>query len=164
MRATENFRRQHAELIEILDQLAQLLDTDAILKDASDVKRVVTSLGVKLSIHHSLEDDYLYPRLIESPFKSLSFIARTYQQEFSSNSDRFNAFCERWKSRADIQQNVVDFIRQSKQTIKELRFRISREETTLYDEFDKLSPQDALKVLTAPTPAPPTSRTPANSP
>ena len=148
MRPTENFRRQHTELAAILSQLAAWLEPKVLQSDASEVRRLLISFAAKLKIHHSLEDDYLYPRLVECPDQTMSTIARRCQQELCGTSKKCMEYTERWKSPGKIEASPIEFITQTRQVISDLRTRISREDNDLYEAFDRLTPQQALNVLT----------------
>lgn len=63
MAATDNFRKQHAEIIEIVKQIEPALVPQNLSANPASIKPLLTSLMGKLSVHLAMEDNALYPRL-----------------------------------------------------------------------------------------------------
>lgn len=61
MERTENFRRQHKELLQITTDLSSLLREEQLRKNASEARGVLSMLAGKLKIYLTMEDDVLYP-------------------------------------------------------------------------------------------------------
>lgn len=65
MSATANFRKQHAEILEIAKNIGANLPR--LPGAATDVRAQLNSLAAKVNIHLAIEDEALYPRLRAHP-------------------------------------------------------------------------------------------------
>jgi iron-sulfur cluster repair protein YtfE (RIC family) len=78
MSATGKYRAQHEELLELASKISARLDVEAISLDPGRVKNMISQLMGKLSYHLAMEDELLYPGLLDHPDESVSALARKY--------------------------------------------------------------------------------------
>jgi iron-sulfur cluster repair protein YtfE (RIC family) len=138
MSRTESFRRQHKEILEIAGEISSQLNSNQLAKDASGVRKSLTTLAGKLNIHLAMEDKSLYPKLINHQDANVSTVAKKYIEEMGSLADVFGQYLKKWSLAATIQNNPVDFINETKGIFNALSKRIDKEDNELYCMFDKL--------------------------
>lgn len=57
MRKTANFRRQHDDILDFASQISNLLTTESLSKDASQIVILSSKLAGKVKFHLAMEDD-----------------------------------------------------------------------------------------------------------
>lgn len=60
---TATFRRQHAEIGQLIARLRSMLVAESLKRDAEEVRCLVSRLFGKLGVHLAMEDEILYRRL-----------------------------------------------------------------------------------------------------
>jgi hemerythrin-like domain-containing protein len=135
MSATANFRKQHAEILEIAK------DIDANLPRlpgaANDVRAQLNSLAAKVNVHLAIEDEALYPRLRAHPDARVQGTANKFTDEMAGIKDAFQKYLKAWTEGA-IRSNAAGFVAETKSLFGALGQRIQRENTELYPLLDKL--------------------------
>ncbi len=138
MARTETFRRQHIELLAIAGEMTAILDAEALKKDASAMRRLLSSLAGKLTVHLAMEDNGLYPRLLAHKDAKISATARSYVDEMGGIKTVFVAYLEKWPNEGAIRANPAVFIKETQAIFQALATRIAREDQELYDLVDRV--------------------------
>jgi hypothetical protein len=138
MARTDNFRKQHKEILEIVGKIVPQLKPEILSKDASTARTLLSKLVGKLSLHLSMEDKSLYPELINNPDKKSSELASRFQKEMKQVKEVIITYDQRWPSATAIQKKAPDFISETKGIFDALGKRITLEESELYNLADKL--------------------------
>ncbi len=136
MSRTDTFRRQHDDLLQIAGQIASKLGASALSSDAGDVSMLLSKLMGKLKIHLSMEDDSLYPRLIEHDDPKISSLAKSYKHEMVGVSQAVMSYAEKWHSPNDIQADAASFVSETQGLFKALQARIDKENSEPYPAAD----------------------------
>jgi hypothetical protein len=135
MSATGNFRKQHAEILEIAKNIDANLPR--LPGAAGDVRALLNSLAAKVSIHLAIEDEALYPRLRAHQDARVQNTAKKFTDEMAGIKDAFQKYLKAWTEGA-IKANVAGFATETRGLFGALGQRIQRENTELYPLLDKL--------------------------
>jgi hypothetical protein len=138
MTPTENFRRQHSELGEIARQLRDHLTKPSTAVDVDGIRRLLAQLTGKLSVHKTMEEDALYPRLRVHSDPKVRATADRFLREFGQTYTVYLAFAKRWGVAGAIEQDTATFIRDTADVLRALSERIVHENQELYEMVDRL--------------------------
>lgn len=133
-----NLERQHSEIKELFSKIKQEVISSNITSNLDTLVKNINTLSGKLNIHMSSEDKFLYPRLIESKDDQLKQIAKQYSEEMGSIHIKFNDYKNKFNTKSKIVSDVDGFLKESKEIIKLLENRISKEDTHLYPKINAL--------------------------
>ena len=136
--ATENFRRQHVELLELAAEIGGRLSPDAVTRGAGELRRLLAQFAGRLNIHARMENEALYPRLLEHHDPRVRAQADALFSEVGGIYEAFGALLEDWPSATEMEQRPADFIRQAYKVFRLLGKRMIREENELYPLVDTL--------------------------
>jgi hypothetical protein len=132
MSSCDRFRRQHEELLQLGMEIASKLSKKTILSEAATVRRLVARFAGKLTVHASMENEALYPRLLQHDDPAVRGRARELFSEVGGLYDTFHAYAERWPSVASIEADPFVFVDQTRDVLTRLAFRLVRENEELY--------------------------------
>lgn len=136
---TENFRRQHDELLQIVGEIVPQLQAEALAKNASTVRSQLSQLAGKLNVHLAMEDKSLYPMLIAHPDAAIAAKATAFSVEMGNIKEAFGGYMKRWATAALIQQSPKEFVSETNSIFATLGQRIERENNDLYARFDHIA-------------------------
>lgn len=139
MTATDTFRRQHAELGQLAQELSLALGGASGVLREGDALRAVARLAGKLRVHAAMEDEALYPRLLAHPDPEVRAMAARFRQLFGGAYDAFFAFRDAWTHEA-VARAPADFVREARALVSALGERIVHENDELYARVDALYP------------------------
>lgn len=137
MSRTQNLRRQHAEMLNLVNEIVDELNEKNLKMDSLPVIKLFGSLMGKLKIHLSLEDDMLYPDLLKSTNPQVRSKADQFKKEMGSIGKTVESFAKKWQPDT-IKSNPAVFINETKDLFKVLGNRIDRENNDLYPMLDQL--------------------------
>ncbi len=129
---TEVYRTQHDSLLKITGDISEFLDVSILTQDARKVHSLLNKLAGKLNVHLAMEDNSLYPKLLEHPQENVRSVSLYYMQEMGNLANSFKSYMSVWGMSQDILDEPAEFIRQTDQMISTLKSRIERENTELY--------------------------------
>jgi hemerythrin-like domain-containing protein len=138
MNIIQNFREQHDELLIIANKIWSCLHVPALADDASGVRMLLADFLGKLTVHLAMEDNVLYPRLLQNSDRNIRTSAQTFVREMGSISDDLKIYKTRWTSALIIQENPEQFIEQTKNIFEKMVKRIEKENEELYVNAEKL--------------------------
>jgi iron-sulfur cluster repair protein YtfE (RIC family) len=136
MAATDNFRKQHAELIELVRGIEGILDPQKLVADASKARAMLSILLGKLGLHLAMEDNSLYPRLEKHQDAKLREVAKKFAGEMSGVKPAVDAFGRKW-TESEIRANPAVFCAEARKLFGILSDRIQRENTQFYALVDQ---------------------------
>ena len=139
MARMDNFRRQHGEVLQVIQEITGKLDPDWDNAEATQVSSLVANLLGKLKIHLAMEDDALYPELLQHPEQKVRDLATKYVNEMGSLKSEVDALRKKWGSASAIQADPTSFIRELQWLFAALRERVKKENDELYPLVDTLS-------------------------
>jgi hemerythrin-like domain-containing protein len=133
-----NLERQHSEIKDSVLKIKQGINSINITEAVDVLVREINTLAGKLNIHMNSEDKFLYPALIESNDKQLKQIAEKYSQEMGDIHTGFNTYKNRFNTKTKILSDEDGFLKGSKEIIKLLEERVSKEDMYLYPKMKSL--------------------------
>lgn len=132
MTTISNLRRQHRDICEVMENTKEMINSLKLEEYSNEVARNISVLAGKLKIHLISEDDYLYPRLVQSGDDFVKKCAENYIHEMGDLSKTFMEFKDKYNTRSKILSDINRFIIESNFVFREVEERIYREETELY--------------------------------
>jgi hypothetical protein len=134
MAYTDNFKRQHQELLGIVGEITGKLKSEP--GDAKGLRMLLSALAGKLTVHLAMEDKALYPRLAQVNVDNSRSVASAFQQEMGGLAGAFAEYNQKWQQSA-IQADPGGFARATQELFGALGRRIARENTELYPLADR---------------------------
>jgi hypothetical protein len=132
----DRFRRQHEELKNLGVEIASKLSRKTIVEEAADVRRLVAQFAGKLTIHASMENEALYPRLFEHADPAVRARAKELFDEVGGLYATFHDYAARWPTVAAIQADGPGFVKETREILFRLALRMTRENDELYPLVD----------------------------
>lgn len=139
MNRTENFRKQHAEILNIAREINGYLSPTLSEADSAAIRPLLSKLAGMVSLHLAMEDKALYPNLANHPEASARALAKRYQDEMGGIGVVFNDYVNNWRTTAQMLADPARFSTESKAVFNALSKRIHHENTELYPLLDKLA-------------------------
>ncbi len=136
MAQADSFYKQHEELVEVVGKISGKLNAATVAAQAGEVRSLLNTLLGKLSIHLSMEDKALYPRLQQHADAKIRDTAKKFATEMANVAPVVQAFGAKW-SESEIKANPAAFVEETKKLFAALADRIRRENTELYPLLDK---------------------------
>ena len=136
MSTTDNFRRQHVELLELMSSVEHLLDPAKLATEAPQIRHSLSALFGKLAVHLAAEDGSLYPRCQKHADPQVRAIATKFAREMESAKPTVEAFAHKWTDHEIIAKGA-EFCSHAKHLFGILRDRIAREDKDFYPLVDK---------------------------
>ena len=138
--ATERFRRQHAELAGLAAAVTEVLRNEWGAQRAEEAQHALSQLAGKLRIHSAMENEALYPRLLQHDDPHVRRVARRFVGELSGAYRNFLELRSRWVTAETIASAPELFRAEAEAAISQLAARIVRENAELYELVDELYP------------------------
>lgn len=136
MARTDNFRRQHDDLLSLANQIVAELEPARLAHSAEKVHGLLLQLAGKIGVHLAMEDQSLYPRLLESDDPELRALAQRFVDEMGGIAATFEDYVKAW-GQSSIEGDPQSFARQSQAVFDALADRIARENEQLYPLADR---------------------------
>ena len=136
MATTDTFRRQHEGLVQLSMEIVQGATPESMAADASDVRRRLARFVGRLKLHAAMENDALYPRLVDHPNAEVRDKARQLLRDVGGLYDELFAFARKWLSPGVIEASPAEFGNKLFHVMKILGKRMSRESRELYPLVD----------------------------
>ncbi|MBK7397850.1 MAG: protein kinase [Myxococcales bacterium] len=136
--ATDRFRRQHEELATLAAALIGELQVPPaeLVAKAGPVRRMVARFAGKLSVHATMENDALYPRLLAHADPAVRAKARELHDEVGQLYGTFGEYAQRWPGTASVEADPTGFAKDTMRVLKQLGRRMFREHEELYPLVD----------------------------
>ena len=127
------FRQQHDELLDIASEISSHLTSEGLAKNSGQVQKLFVRLLGKLSVHLSLEDEWLYPKLLEHSDETVRRTAERFVAEMGGIGQAVTKFKDKWIiSTSAIGDDPQGFINEAKRIFTALGQRIEAENKELY--------------------------------
>jgi hypothetical protein len=135
---TDNFRRQHKDLLAVAGELGKHLTTTELSANAKPAAQVLSQLSGKLNVHLGMEDNSLYPNLLKHEDAQVRSTAQHFIDDMKGIANAYKMYAGRWSCHTKIQADPQAFIAETKGIFKALADRIEREDNRLYKLVDDL--------------------------
>ncbi len=137
MAITDDYRRQHEEILELAGRLSGCLHEQELKDNAQEARNVLSKLSGALKVHLAMEDNSLYPRLLASPDEKVRETAKQFIEEMGGIATAFNDYLKKWTVPAAIRSNPSQFMAETGEILTALRNRIVKENDVLYPIIDR---------------------------
>ena len=138
MARTDSFRQQHKDLVSFVKEIEAKLNPATLPANADEVRKLLSTLAGKLSVHLAMEDKTLYPAMMQSGYAEAKQTAEKFMAEMGKLAAAFKDYTQKWPSPQSITANPSGFCEQTKAVFKALSERIQREESVLYNLADQI--------------------------
>jgi iron-sulfur cluster repair protein YtfE (RIC family) len=138
MSRTDNFRKQHAEILNIAREINALLSDTLSESAAAAIRPLLAKLAGVVSLHLAMEDKSLYPQLSAHADASVRSLSQRYSSEMGSLAAAFGDYMKRWQTTTQMRADPARFSAESKAVFNALSKRIHLENVELYVLVDKL--------------------------
>ncbi len=132
---TQNFRRQHEELIAIVSEIIPLLSVSKINENSNKIHSLMSKFSGKLKAHLSMEDTILYPAILNSQHAT---IANKYNTEMKALKPAIENFFKKYMNIKTLEEKPQEFIDELTQIVDILKKRIDAEHKELYPIYETL--------------------------
>ncbi len=126
-----SFINQHNEAVDVVKQISALISGGTV-EDAAEVRKLLSSLVGKLSIHLAMEDQSIYPKAKASDNAQLKAMAEKLETEMDGIAGALKDYSAKWILPAKINENQAEFISETNQLFEALGKRIAVEEGEFY--------------------------------
>lgn len=137
MGRTQNFRRQHKEIQQVVSEISDLLSIEGLSTRFDDCRDLLAELTEKLTLHLTIEDKAMYPRLLNHTDGAVRTLAQRYVTEMGGIKKVYVDYVGRWPTGDAIRSRAPAFIEETQGVFKALAERIAKEDTELYPLVDK---------------------------
>jgi hemerythrin-like domain-containing protein len=134
MAYTDNFRRQHQDLLAMAGDIVAKLKAEP--NDARGLRNQLSALAGKLTVHLAMEDKALYPRLVQADVENSRSLANAFQKEMGGVAGTFADYNQKWQMNA-IAADPAGFARETHAVFATIGRRIARENNELYPLADR---------------------------
>ena len=98
---------------------------------------LLSKLAGNLKVHLAMEDEAVYPMLLEHKDPEIRSLAQKYMIEMGGLKDAFIEYIDKWTKAFAIQQNPEEFVEATKGIFDALGKRIEKEDSELYILVDE---------------------------
>jgi hemerythrin-like domain-containing protein len=138
MARTDNFRKQHVEILTIAREINGLLSDTLDDNGAAKIRPLLSKMAGVVSLHLAMEDKSLYPVLAKHQDNNVRTLSTRYSTEMGSLAAAFGDYMKNWQTTTQMRADPARFSIASKAVFNALSKRIHRENTELYPLVDKL--------------------------
>ena len=135
MSFTDKFKAQHHEILMIAKEMSAEMKGKS---DPSVLRKQLSNLAGKLNFHLAMEDQALYPRLMDRKDSDAKVMARKFMDEMGGLGKVFGTYNDKWQLTA-IRNDLAGFQAETQAVFSALTKRIARENTELYPLADRAS-------------------------
>ena len=125
-------------MLEIVSQITTHLNAEELAKGAKEVNQLLFTMLGKLSVHLAVEDNALYPRLLNHKDEKIRLMAKRFVNEMGDIGTAVSAYRDKWLSHTAIQCDPDTFIEETRRIFSALGTRIEKENNELYKTLDEL--------------------------
>jgi len=137
MLPSDRFRRQHEELFLLAREIDAALEAPAFPGNARAVRRMMARLKGKLLVHSSMENEALYPHLLQHTDSHIRAVAQRLFDEFGSIYDVLAQHHSQWNTVELIEASSSAYARDTRAIFERLKVRMDRENSELYPLADR---------------------------
>ena len=131
---TDKFNAQHDEILALAGSINEMLKAKE--PDVPVVRRQLSVLAGKVNFHLAMEDQALYPRLMERKGSRTEALARKFMTEMGGLAEAFSSYTTKWQVSV-IRADLPGFTNETRKVLGALAHRIARETSDLYPLADK---------------------------
>ena len=138
MPRSDNFRKQHAEILSSAREINALLSDELSAADAAAIRPLLSKLAGLITLHLAMEERSVYPALASHSDVSVRALGKRYSDEMVGIAAVFGDYMKNWQTTSQMRADPAGFSVASKAVFNALSKRIHFEHKELYPAFDKL--------------------------
>ena len=139
MGLTDNLKKQHQEILGIAGEISSELNIKNLQENPNNVVKLLSKLSGKLKFHLTMEDQSLYPKLINHENVQINTMANKFVDEMGGIAKAFTEFMSKWNNSENIKSEPQEFIKETKNLFVVVSKRIEKEDNQLYKKYDEIS-------------------------
>jgi len=125
-------REQHEHLLTAVRELASLLEAEALRRSGKEARAALARLSGRLHVHLAMEDESLYPALLEHVKPAVRETARRFQVEMGGLRRELDGHLTRWPAALALEGRPEQFVAETRTVLAALEARIGREDRELF--------------------------------
>jgi hypothetical protein len=134
---TQSLRNQHYELLSLVHQILNYIkDEKSVENNISEIKNKLIIFSAKLKNHLIFEDTYFYAELYKNSTFENNMILKDYTDEMKNFHQIFDEFMFNWINSGNINNNIKNFIKDTRNIFNILGNRIDKENNELFKHFE----------------------------
>lgn len=138
MRATDTFRKHHEDILSVAGEIGALLTEDKVVAESKTISRLLAKFAGKLKGHLVMEDQVLYPKLLDHADPHINNMASRFMKEMGGIAETVEQYCTHWGASDSIAADPKNFIVQTNRLFGALQRRIDSEDNILYPALDSI--------------------------
>lgn len=128
----ETLTKQHTVIRDAMAEVSLTIDRGNVASHATALDKLLKEIAAKTREHLDVEDQDVYPVLVESGDASVKKTAKQFQNNMGGLAKEFEGYFKRYGSDGDIVKDVPVFCYETRGIFERLRHRMRREEEDLY--------------------------------
>lgn len=138
MFTSKKYRAQHEAILALADEIYECLNAHDLAEDASHVRVLLSKFLGKVKINLAVEDQSLYPILLDQNDVKLRKMVREYIDEMGGLAEAVDEYSIAWPSTEVIQRHSKMFVAQTNDLLNALVRRFNKEDHELFMVSDEL--------------------------
>ena len=132
MNLISTFRLQHDQIEQVASEISQQLDSTRLATDATEVRKKLRNLLMRLRIHNTLEEDALHSSLLHHQNKLVADEASRLMGEATIMTEEVEQYRRYWLKMGVIESRPSDFIAETQMLLTVIHDRFVRENRDLF--------------------------------
>ncbi len=140
MGSSASLRQQHRELLQLIIELAPLLDHERLVQGCTGVRLMLSAFVRKLNVHLALEERFVYGRLLHHPDEAVVATTTRHHEDTRQLHDTLAQYAHRWALTTDqaIEMAPSSFVDETKSLFDVVSKRFELENEELYPLLDQV--------------------------
>ncbi len=134
---TYNYRKDHSEIVRLIEEISPLLDFNMVSDDSDTIYALFTKLSDKLFPHLTSESRHLYPFLYIHQDSEVRLPAIRFYYKHKEIMKDLEEYQLKWPDSSSIQKRPFEFIKDCHCFLDTIRQRIEKENTVLFPLIEK---------------------------
>ncbi|MFN7944152.1 MAG: hypothetical protein U0Z53_02150 [Blastocatellia bacterium] len=127
----DDFKRQQAEVLDLIREVSDLVQPDRVISDARIIRHALSVLAERFRALMKTEDETLSALLLAYHQPQLRAQAQRGIEESDRLRNALADFNERWMTPAFIQNNPDEFVTDTRELIEALKGRLKKDSPQL---------------------------------
>jgi hypothetical protein len=132
----EKLKIEHQEIFDKMDEISLFLENNLLSEATNTALSLISKLIIYLNLHLAMEDEILYPELLDHKDIEIRSMAKMFIEEADEVNDALKYYNQKWSTPVDINNKPDEFIKETKEVFDSFLRRNIREERifTLFED------------------------------
>lgn len=130
-------RKQHKVILDIVSEIYSSMNQQVSEESCKEIVTLLQMLADKLESHLRIEDNILYPTLLESSSKDIRRNTIIFKNSIADIAKGFENYITKWDENR-IQKEYQFFVDESDKVLKLLSDRVEKEDHTLFTYLENM--------------------------